>query len=272
MINSFIDSVATNKEWVFSGIGVTLLVSACTAILFFVRRLKIRKINILINQNGEDLVALNCSNLTIEVDSVAYDIYDITSAPDLRRKKSYFRQLQRPLLAGERIGIISVDKGFMNEVERFVAKDKEAWSVVEPNYVFPIFLGLEIWLNYNLAGQAIRQQKNYKMTIGGYSGHGVSIGRSPYHFEHKAPLCLKIWRYFKKTFEFLRHPIRNFKYRHQMRLVQAKLSSDGVIRAYHLKIINAEEAEIRLKKIRKWLTKDQINDLDNYLSSDTRSS
>jgi hypothetical protein len=272
MIQAIAEILKNNREWVFSGIGVTAIVTLFMFLRFVYRKIKNEKITLIISQVGNDLVVHNDSKATVEIDSVVYELYDITVQQDLSRPKRFSRRVGWPLTSGERKSIITIDNVFIGEIENFTAKDKELWSKQEPNHAFPICVGLKIWLNCNLAGKPILKQEHFRMIIGGFFGSRISILRNPYHFEDQAPLWLKALIAGKSIPSLLKNPIRHLKDRSQRRLIQAKLSAQGVARAHYHGVIDSHEAESRLQKIRNRLSKKQKIQFDSDLSSDDKSS
>lgn len=264
MPDHLLESLIKGKEWqwFFSGIGVTIL----SIIAGILRYFKKHKVTLSLFYEDGQLFLLNAGDVAIEAYGMSFDLYDITAKPDLARIKQFFKHLQFPILSGEKKSLLKVTDEFDKSIYEFVENDNDIFKKHYPDSAFPITLGIRIYFSYNVIGKPVLKRKDFELMISGYYGHGVGIGVSTYHYDKQAPFHIKAKKMLPECGKFICHPIRYVKFKNEMKLAQAKLDFDGIIRALIYKQITETEAQTRIERLPKKLSNKQKLEFEKFIS------
>jgi hypothetical protein len=268
-----VDYLEKNKEWIFSGIGVTIIfggiAAAIPAVIFLRKWIQNRKMLITVFQEGTSLYLHNGCKRPIDVHFVSFTLKDISCPKDLTRPPAPtpYSKPERPIDSGQNTKIMAdVGKVFGKTIAEYMSDDKEAFRLQYPDWAFHVMLGLDIAVDFSVLGNPHVKRTIIERILSGYEQQGFVVRKNPYGKDSTMPTIVRLKEKLCQFLEHAGHPIEWLSHGRRMRLAQAKLTADCILKALHYKVISEEEAEARMNGIGSSLDADARNSLEQYLT------
>lgn len=261
-MSSLINFFLNNKEWIFSGIGLL----AVTAMVAIWRSLQHRKTVISVFQENGTIYLHNGGKATIDLNFVSFTLKDILSPKGLTRPMEpvLYRTIERPIQPGENIKLVEMGQTLCEKIAAYTKVDRRAFRAQNPGIECPVLLGLDITIDYSMIGSRIIKRKKIERMLSGYLNHGLIIKKHPYGKDSTIPTRIRIKERLSKFMQPLKDLPGWYEHRKCMRLVQAKLDVNSIIRALHYEVIDDENAKFRIRTLLNSLDENQRESLREY--------